>query len=274
MPVTATVPLSRLHILILRPRASPRGLASLIKVPSSPRKRGRIPIARRRRLRLDSLVPQLLLQIVDIALQRAVLALDVFSVASTPRQARDAIGGTAFGVVLRARRAPAWSRIAADLPDLFILCQPLPPPTTHNPLPAQRTHLAPITSLARPTRTHSPSSSSSPPTTLPLSSTAAGFILDAQIGPRALSGQGTQRILALPLRHGIQSSSCLLRYYIDVWKLPRDGRGSCRVRVAQARPEAARTANSQQACAALVRSVPEDRSSAASFAYTGQYTVS
>jgi hypothetical protein len=60
------------------------------------------------------------LQLQHIHPQRGILPLDMFCMATRSCAAGDSIGGFAIGVVLRARRAAAGSRIASNLADLVL----------------------------------------------------------------------------------------------------------------------------------------------------------
>lgn len=68
--------------------------------------------------RVETLVLQLPLQALDVCAQAGVLALEVLGMATRAREAGDAVGGAALGVVLRAGRAAAGLGVAADLPEL------------------------------------------------------------------------------------------------------------------------------------------------------------
>jgi hypothetical protein len=70
---------------------------------------------------VDTFVLQLPLQAVDVRAQARVLALKVLRMATGAGEACDAVCCTTFGVVLRARRAAAGLRVAADLPGLWVV---------------------------------------------------------------------------------------------------------------------------------------------------------
>ena len=67
---------------------------------------------------VDTLVLQLSLQALDVCAQARILALKVLRMATGAGDACNAVCCTTFGVVLRARRAAARLRVAADLPGL------------------------------------------------------------------------------------------------------------------------------------------------------------
>jgi hypothetical protein len=68
---------------------------------------------------VDTLVLQLPLQALDVRAQARVLALKVLRMATGAGKACNAVCCTTFGIVLRARRAAAGLRVAADLPGLW-----------------------------------------------------------------------------------------------------------------------------------------------------------
>ena len=68
---------------------------------------------------VDALVFQLPLQALNVGAQAGVLALEVLRMATGAGEACDAVCGATFGVVLRARRAAAGLRVAADLSCLW-----------------------------------------------------------------------------------------------------------------------------------------------------------
>lgn len=246
MPLARTL-LSSLQVVILLRTSSPAHpscVTSLVKI-SSTSKRRRIAIARWR-LRLNALVPELLLQVLDIALQRAVLTLDILGVASTPRETSDPIGGSTFGVVLGARRATAWSGIAADLPDLVAVVSALHPHihwTSRTALTLHRSQAWPVRlELAAP-----PPPPFRPPFPAPPPSYSIRKSVRDDLFGNGLSASSPGRLLEAGIACASERN-CLM-WYIDkpVWKLPRrvEVAASRSSRLPSAKPKAARTANKQ-----------------------------